>query len=62
MEHFGWGKFEYYKSMGKTTKMGEGGGANQIFKVQWGEAKEGERGNTILDLNLVGENLEGNYY
>ena len=49
--------------MGKTTKMGEGGGrANQIFKVQWGEAKEGERGNTILDLNLVGENLEGNYY
>ena len=60
MEHFGWGKFEYYKSMGKTTKMGEGG--NQIFKVQWGEAKEGERGNTILDLNLVGENLEGNYY
>ena len=37
-------------------------GGNQIFKVQWGEAKERERGNTIFDLNLVGQNLEGNYY
>ena len=43
--------------MGENIKKGD-----QIVKVQWGEAKEGERGNTILDLNLVGENLEGNYY
>ena len=33
----GGGKFEYYKSMGGTTKMG----GDQIFKVQWGETKGG---------------------
>ena len=36
----GWGaEFEYYKSVGETTKKG---GGDQIFKVQCGEAKRGE--------------------
>ena len=44
----GGGKFEYYKSTGKSQK-----GGDQIFKVQWREAKGA--GGTIFDLNLVGE-------
>ena len=32
-----------------------GGGGDQIFKVQWGEAKKGD---TIFDLNLVWGSLE----
>ena len=40
--------------MGGTTNGGEGGGENQIFKVQWGEAKGEGVGDTIFDLNLVG--------
>ena len=43
----GGGKFEYYKSMGGTTKKGG--------NKQWGEAKGGGgRGVHNLDLNLVG--------
>ena len=34
------GKFEYYKSMEEPQKE-EGGGGGQIFKIQWGEAKDG---------------------
>ena len=51
VENFGWGKFEYYKSMGGggTIKKGEGG--PNFFKVQWREAKGGIM---IFDLNLMG--------
>ena len=43
----GGGKFEYYKSMGGTTKKGG--------NKQWGEAKGGGGGGVHnLDLNLVG--------
>ena len=43
----GRGKFEYYKSMGGTTKT-----RDQIYKVQWGEAKGGG-GGTLFDITLV---------
>ena len=49
-------KFEYYKSMGRTTKKGRGG---QIFKVQWGKQK-GSGHDFWFKFNGV-KNLAGNY-
>ena len=52
----GGGKFEYYKSTGKSQK-----GGDQIFKVQWGGGSKRGR-DTVFDFNLVGgKNLGGNY-
>ena len=41
------GGFEYYKSMGGTTKSGE----DQIFKVQQGEARRGWEHNCSLKFS-----------
>ena len=52
----GRGKFEYYKSMGGTTKRG----GEQIFKVQWGGRVWGAKGgNTILDFSTFGHKTFG---
>ena len=47
VENFGWGKLEYFKSLGGTTKRGV-----PNFEISVGEAK---RGNPNFDSDLVGE-------
>ena len=51
----GGGKFEYYKSMGGTTKKGG--------NKQWGEAKGGGEGGAQFGLKFsgVGWDFGGNY-
>ena len=53
VENFGWGKLEYQKSMGGTTKKG-----GTKF---WNFTGRSKTGDTISDSNLVGGDLGGNY-